>query len=80
MALTNEQIEKVFTDVMAHWSQLREPTFISKADLRAAIVDFDQALDDNQPTINSWFPQPGRSSLTGKQKLEIMLRLLEGRR
>jgi hypothetical protein len=80
MALTNDQLRAVFADVMRHWSDLREHTAISKGDLRDGIQAFDAALDANTATINSWFPLPARDELTNRQKLEILLRLLEARR
>lgn len=79
MALTTAERKAAFKDVMKRWSRLREQTTVSAGDLWDAIGVFDQALDDNAATLNSWFPEPARSQLSALHKLNIMQRLLEAR-
>lgn len=79
MALNQEQRVAIFRQLMATWSDRREPTAVRKQALWQAIVGFDDNLDAQLPVINGWIPQPARSDLTGSQKLELMLALLQGR-
>lgn len=56
---------------------------LSKFDLKAAFDAFDDAIDNNAPTINGWLPQPFRGAATPADKaflmqLVLIKRYLEG--
>jgi len=80
MALTNQQLRTVFREAMSRWSASRERTIIGKPDLRDGIIGLDANIDANIATLNSWFPEPARTELSNRHKLDILLRLLEARR
>jgi len=57
----------------------REAVPIRKAELRAAITAVDAWADSNQASFNSAIPLPARTSLTARQKAEILLFVIRRR-
>jgi hypothetical protein len=60
-------------------SSARTPCTLSKAELRAAINAIDQWADDNASEFNQAIPLPARTALTGKQKAELLFRVVRRR-
>lgn len=73
MAVLNESDRwEVWRGLMNAAQDLAAQITITKVDLRAAVDAVDSNLETNSATINGWFPQPARSSLTGRQKAFVL--------
>jgi hypothetical protein len=69
MAVLNDTDRwEVWRDLMKAATELAATWGITKIDIRAAVDGVDNGLEANATTINNWFPQPARSSLTPRQK------------
>lgn len=64
-------------DRAAAWAELMRRfdgvTSLSKADLRAAVNAVDDWVDSNSSSFNTALPQPARSTLTAKQKAQVLV-------
>jgi len=65
--------KNVWAEYMRLTSNRRDPMPLSKTDLRAAVNAVDQWVNDNAGSYNSAIPLPARTSLTTKQKVELLL-------
>lgn len=52
---------------------------ITKQELRAVVDAIDQWIDDNAAAFNAVLPEPGRTQLTTKQKVEIFMAIVKRR-
>lgn len=78
--LTDNQRAAVCADFQRDKSLAREAFGnLTKDDIRAAINALDNYFDTNAAVINLAIPQPARSALTGQQKLDLVLRVLQRR-
>lgn len=72
MALTTEQRQALFGEIMSDLSRDGEPIAITKPQLAAALNAIDDWLESNAASLNSAIPQPARSSLTTAQKARML--------
>ena len=78
--LPNADRAAVSADFQRDKSALREVVAgLTKPDLRAAVNAIDDWLDLNAPALNLAIPLPARTALTGQQKLDLILRVLQRR-
>jgi hypothetical protein len=66
--LPTEDRVKVFAGLLRYWSNLREPTPLSKAEFQAAVDATDSWIDANQAAFNAALPLAARNNLTINQK------------
>ena len=52
---------------------------VTKADIRAAVNAIDDWCDLNATALNLAIPLPARTALTGQQKLDLFLRVVQRR-
>lgn len=52
---------------------------VTKQELRLAVDEIDTWLDDNFTSFNQSIPQPARAALTRKQKVLLMVMVLQKR-
>jgi len=69
---------KFMSDVSAKGGGLGGGTLL-KLDLRAAVYAIDDWIEANQASFNSSLPQPARSALTAKQKVELFMAVAKRR-
>ncbi len=70
--LSENDRREVFAKWMRKISNRREACDLLKADLRIAFNDIDTWVDDNSASFNSAISLPARTTLTTKQKAEIL--------
>lgn len=56
-----------------------ETITITKQDLRTAVNDIDQWVDDNASSFNTAISQPARAALTATQKAFLLVKVVERR-
>jgi len=64
---------------MADSGAVRDPLPLSKVDLRAAVNAIDVWVDSNTAAFNAAIPLPARTSLTTKQKANLLLYVVKRR-
>ena len=72
MALAEGERAQVHAELQRHWSRLRLPCGVTKADLRAAVDAVDQWCEDNSASLNAAIPQPARGALSAAQKAWLL--------
>jgi hypothetical protein len=60
-------------------SKLFKEIPLSKSELRSVINAIDQWIDDNQASFNSALPEPAKSVLSMKEKVELFMRVVNKR-
>ena len=64
--------ETIWTKFMSDISSKRQAVpGVLKLDLRAAVFAIDDWIEANQASFNTALPEPAKSALTGKQKVEL---------
>lgn len=64
---------RIWTELMRWWSDLREGTPYTKAQLSAAVDAADQWCDDNATSYNSALPTAFRNGATATQKTLLLV-------
>lgn len=71
--------KEIYANWMREISGRREAVNITKPDLRAAFNAIDDWVDNNTSSFNTAIPLPARTSLTAKQKAELLLYVINKR-
>ena len=69
----------IWANLMRQISARNEGLGVTKADILAAVQAADDWVDTNASSFNSAIPQPARSSLAAKQKIELLMFVLRRR-
>jgi hypothetical protein len=69
--LTTEERAEVMAELMRQESVLHDPVGINKQSYRDVIDAVDTWISENMLAVESYIPEPGRSSLTMTQKARI---------
>lgn len=77
--LSESDRRTMWAEFMSNMSNKREGIALSKANLRAAVDAIDQWIDTNVASFTSALPQPSRTNLTAKQKLELFMAIAKKR-
>ncbi len=77
--LPDSDRKEIFANWMREISSRREAANIMKADLRAAFNAIDDWVDNNTSSFNTAIPLPARTSLTAKQKAELLMFVIKKR-
>jgi hypothetical protein len=72
MALTSEQQEEVYAELMQLLSNTRESVELVKSDLRDAIAAADTWIENNVAAFNATLPGTARTTLTTSQKAMLL--------
>lgn len=73
MALTEQELNDIYTKVMSHWS--RSNTAIdgmNKNDLSAAVTAVDDWIEANQASFNNALPTAAKNGLSAGQKALLL--------
>lgn len=76
MALTTEQRINVYKAIVDYLSRNNIEINITKTEFKACVNAIDDWIDTVQSSFNSAIPEPARSSLTGKQKVQVFKEIL----
>ena len=68
--------QRFMSDISSRWES---SSTLTKADIRSAVNDIDQWVDDNSASFNSAISLPSRTELTTKQKAEILMAVVKKR-
>ena len=80
MALTDEQKQALYDKFIEFGKENRGPLGnFGKQDLKDAIRAIDQWVEDNQVSYNSAIPLPCRTELTQKQKVILLMYVVNRR-
>ena len=80
MALLNDADRQIcYGLTIEEIMRLRQDVDITTAELRAAVNDADQWVDDNASSFNAALPLPARTSLTQQQKAFLLVKVVERR-
>jgi len=78
--LSDEDRKSIWADFMSEAGARRNVIDgLLKQDLREAVDAIDAWIESSIPDFNSAIPQPARSNLTSRQKLEIFLAIIKHR-
>jgi len=77
--LPDNDRKNVWAEYMQLISTRRTTTTLLKPELRAAVDAIDTWVNDNASSYNSAIPLPARTSLTQKQKVELLLFIVKRR-
>lgn len=69
----------VFGTVASDLSNTRTSIALVKDELKAAVNAIDDWVEANQTSFNNAIPQPARSSLTTKQKAQLLMYVVRRR-
>lgn len=72
MALTEEQKLNVYKRISKYLSRNRIPTSLLKSELKAVVDGIDDWVDFRQTEFNSYIPEPARTVLTAKEKVQFL--------
>jgi hypothetical protein len=73
--LSDTDRKQIWAQFMSDASARQEliGTTLNKNELRAVVDAIDQWIEDNQASFNNSLPEPGKSQLSTKQKVEIFM-------
>lgn len=77
--LTDADRFAIWAKYMSDSGAVRDPLPLSKVDLRAAVNAIDVWVDTNTSAFNTAIPLPARTSLTTKQKANLLLYVVKRR-
>lgn len=69
----------VTAEFTKRWSDRRRPTASTKLQIRALFAALDNAIEIHAPLINAALPEPAKSDLTAKEKLEAFYLVIQRR-
>lgn len=79
MTLTSEQKQKLRAefgrDLSSRWEQIP----LTKPEIAAAIDAINDWVDRNMASFNNGLPEPAKTELTGRQKLQLFLAVIKAR-
>ena len=77
--LTDGDRKKIWSRYMSEASSDETAIPLNKSDLRAIVDAIDTWISDNMASFNSSLPLPGRTRLTGKEKVRLFLYVVNQR-
>ena len=79
MALTQQQLDQVYADIMQRLSAAGESTPCLKADIAAAVAACDTWVESNQVSYNNALPAAFKANATASQKARLLSMVLAKR-
>ncbi len=77
--LTDVDRKNIWANYMRKLSKRHDSISIIKSELRDAVNAVDNWIDSNQTSYNNSLPTPARTTLTQKQKAELMVFVIQRR-